>query len=330
MKTTPITASIIIVSFNTRDLLRECLQTLAKEAVNLNYEVIVIDNASADGSADMVATEFPTAPLIRSSTNLGFAAANNLGFAQAQGRYVVLLNSDAFLTKQALTKAITFMETHPNVGMGGARLIGKDGSWQPSARMFPSLLNHFLTISGLSSKYAQSRFFGRVDRTWANPAESASVDWVPGAFAIIRRSVLETVGYFDEQFFLYYEEVDLCKRIKTLGYEIWYLPEVVVIHLGGESSKTLEKMTISKSGTQVALWQLRSALLFYRKHHGAGWAWLWMQLENVWHLLRIWKNTFHTHPEQQLKIAYSQNIRQLLQQAWHDTQGGRISPPRPW
>ncbi|OQW94400.1 MAG: glycosyl transferase [Beggiatoa sp. IS2] len=327
---TALDISIVIVSFNTRDILRECLQTLIKEANTLNHEVIVIDNASIDKSAEMVATEFPTVQLIRSPINLGFAAANNLGFAQAKGRYIILLNSDAFLTAQALTKALTFMETHPNVGMGGARLIGKDGAWQPSARIFPSLLNHLLTISGLSTKYAKSRFFGRVDRTWANPAQAAAVDWVPGAFAIIRRSVLETVGYFDEQFFLYYEEVDLCKRIKTAGHEIWYLPEVVVVHLGGESSKTLEDMTISKSGTQIALWQLRSNLLFYRKHYGLLWTWLWMQLENVWHLLRIWKNTFQAHPEQELKIAYSKKIRQLLQQAWQDTRGGRVSPPRPW
>jgi len=330
MKTTTPDVSIIIVSFNTRDLLRECLQTLIKEAGTLCYEVLVIDNASADGSADMVAVEFPTVHLIRSTINLGFAAANNLGFAQAQGRYVVLLNSDAFLTAQALTKAVTFMEVHPNVGMSGARLMGRDGAWQPSARMFPSLLNHLLTLSGLSTKYAQSKFFGRVDRTWADPVEPASVDWVPGAFAIIPRSVLETVGYFDEQFFLYYEEVDLCKRIKMAGYEIWYLPEVIVIHLGGESSKTLENVVLSKSGTQVALWQLRSTFLFYRKHYGALRTWLWMQLENVWHLLRVWKNTLSTQPEQKLKVVHSQGIRQLLKQAWRDTNGGRISPPRPW
>lgn len=329
-KTTELDVSIIIVSFNTREILRTCLQTLAKEACTLIYEVIVIDNASIDNSADMVAESFPTVHLIRSSVNLGFAAANNLGFAQAQGRYVVLLNSDAFLTTQTLIKAVAFMDVHPEVGMSGAQLIGQEGDWQPSARMFPSLLNHFLTLSGLATKYATSKFFGRVDRTWADPQQPAHVDWVPGAFAIIPRSVLETVGYFDENFFLYYEEVDLCKRIKMQGYEIWYRPEIVVIHLGGESSKTLENVVISKSGTQVMLWQLRSALLFYRKHHGIMWAWLWMQLENSWHRLRIWKNAIHPHSEQNPKVVYSKLVRQLLHQAWHETQGGRISPPRPW
>lgn len=322
--------SIIIVSFNTCHVLKECLQTLMKETHSIRHEVIVIDNASKDGSAEMVTQEFPHVQLICSPTNLGFAAANNVGFAQAHGKYVVLLNSDAFLTDHALTKAVAFMETHPNVGMTGARLISRDGSWQPSARMFPGLLNHFLTLSGLAARYPKSKFLGRVDRTWADPLQPASVDWIPGAFAIIRRTVLETVGYFDEDFFLYYEEVDLCKRIKAAGYEVWYLPEIVVIHLGGESSKTLKDMMISTKGNQVSLWQLRSALLFYRKHHGALWTWLWMQLENTWHLLRMWKNRWSSYPNRGYKVTFSQTARQLLRQAWQDTQGGRISPPRPW
>ena len=321
--------SIVIVSFNTRDLLRECLQILAKYADDVHYEILVIDNASRDGSADMVAQEFPTAKLIRSPVNLGFAAANNLGFIQAVGRYVVLLNSDAFVTEHGLAQAVSYMQQHSDVGLAGARLTGKNGEWQPSARMFPSLLTHFLTLSGLAAKYPNSRFFGQCDRTWANPDEVAEVDWVPGAFSIIRRDVLEQVGYFDENFFLYYEEVDLCRRIKRMGYRIMYLPQVTVIHLGGESSKTLN-LEISSAGTQVTLWQMRSALLFFHKHHGKLSTWLWWQLENNWHRLREWKNARVATPEAQMKVNYSKNWRKLLKQAWLDTQGGKISPPRPW
>jgi len=317
--------SVIIVSFNTCKLLRECLQTLAKEAGSVSYETIVIDNASRDGSADRVAREFPNVQLIRSEVNLGFAVANNRGFAQARGRYVVLLNSDAFLTTHALSRAVTFMDTHPQVALTGAQLVGKDGSWQPSARMFPSLLNHFLTLSGLSNKYPKSRFFGRVDRTWADHNQTASVDWVPGAFTIIRRSILEEIGYFDERFFLYYEEVDLCRRFKAAGYDIYYCPEIVVIHLGGESSKTLKEHTLSTSGTQINLWQIRSTLLFYRKHYGLLATWAWLQLESGWHTLRMWKNA--RFPE---KASYSRQVSRLLKQAWQETQGGRVSPPHPW
>ncbi|MDM8567023.1 glycosyltransferase family 2 protein [Candidatus Halobeggiatoa sp. HSG11] len=316
--------SVIIVSFNTRDLLRDCLNTLIKEAGNINYEIIVIDNASKDDSANMVATEFPDIKLICSTENLGFAAANNLGFAQAQGDYIVLLNSDAFLWPHALERSLEYIQANPKIGIGGARLINPDESWQPSARLFPSLLNHLIVISGLANKYPKSKFFGRMDRTWADTNQAASVDWVPGAFSIMPRKVLEKVGYFDEQFFLYCEEVDLCKRFKMAGYEVYYWPDVTVIHLGGESSKSLTDLEMSTSGKQINLWQIRSTLLYYRKHHGLIITWLWMQLENNWHLLRIWKNCFNQ------KANNSKTMRKLLKQAWHETQGGKISPPRPW
>ncbi len=322
--------SVIIVSFNTCDLLRKCLQTLIKEAGNVNYETIVIDNASKDGSADMVEREFPEMQLIRSLENLGFAAANNLGFAKAQGHYVVLLNSDAFLKPQALEKSLAYMQADSTIGVGGARLIGKEGHLQPSARMFPTLLNHFLMISGLAAKYPHSKFFGHFDRTWADPDVPAIVDWVPGAFSIIPRSVLEKVGYFDEKFFLYAEETDLCRRIQTAGYHILYWPDVVVVHLGGESTYSLKHLTKSGSGKSILLWQIRSILLLYYKHYGALSVWLWMQMENIWHLARALKNSLSKQADKKLKVAHSKTVRKLLRQAWHDTQGGRISPPRPW
>jgi len=322
--------SIIIVSFNTCNLLRECLQLLQQEAHAIPHEIIVIDNASRDGSADMVAAEFSEVILLRSAVNLGFGAANNLGFAKAQGRYVVLLNSDAFVKPNALQQAIKVMDAHPRAGLAGACLVGRDGGWQPSARLFPNLLNHVLTISGLAAKYPNSRFFGRVDFTWSSPQQAIEVDWVPGAFSIIRRDVLETVGYFDEIFFLYYEEVDLCWRIKQQGYQVWYFPEIEIIHLGGESAKTLLDLNFSQGGKQVTLWQFRSALLFYRKHHGWFSTWLWLKIEILWHRLRIWKNKNHVNASQRLKAENSQVLRQLLKQAWEETQGGKLSPPRPW
>ena len=322
--------SVVIVSFNTRDLLRECLDTLAAEAGGVRYEAIVVDNASRDGSADLVATEFPDARLIRSEVNLGFAAANNRGFAIAQGRYVVLLNSDAFPRPLALPKAVAHMDADPNIGLGGAWLVGRDDSWQPSARLFPSPLNDFLTLSGLAARFPKSHFFGRVDRTWADPGEPADVDWVPGAFSIIRRDVLEQVGSFDEAFFLYYEEVDLCRRIKAAGYKVCYWPDVVVVHLGGESSKTLEHLTLSSSGAQLTLWRLRSAYLYYRKQHGLFTAWLARQVEQYWHALRAWKNGRHADAGRRAKAEESQAIVTLIKQAWRETDGGRVSPPRPW
>lgn len=321
--------SVIIVSFNTCNILRRCLQTLLKKAGAVQFETIVVDNASQDDSADMVEREFPQVNLIRSPINLGFAAANNLAFQQATGEFIVLLNSDAFLTEEALSLSLQLMRDNPNIGIGGARLIGRDNSWQPSARMFPNLLNHFLTLSGLAYKYPKSKFFGRFDRTWANPNLAAEVDWVPGAYSIIRHDVLKQVNYFDEKFFLYYEEVDLCRRVKQAGYAVWYFPDVMVVHIGGESSKTL-RLNMSDSGSQISLWQMRSALIFYYKHYGTAYAWLWLQLEKQWHRIRYWKNIGSRNPDKQEKAHYSNEWIKLLNQAWYDTRGGKSSPSRPW
>lgn len=323
-------ASIVIVSFNTREVLRECLETLRRESEGVTYETIVVDNASRDGSADMVAADFPDVRLIRSDVNLGFGAANNRGFEVARGRYVVLLNSDAFLKPGALRKSIEYMDADPTIGLGGARLIGRNDDWQPSARMFPSPLNDFLILSGLSTRYPRSRFFGRADRTWASPDDSADVDWVPGAYGVIRRDVLEKIGHFDEAFFLYYEEVDLCRRIRAAGYRIRYWADVRVIHLGGESSKTIKRLTFSSSGSQLTLWRMRSELLYYRKHHGWLGARAVKALESGWHRLRAWKNGRSADDGRVAKAEESRVIVALKAQAWRETSAGRISPPRPW
>lgn len=321
--------SIIIVSFNTRQLLRECLAAVFEYGKNLTLEVIVIDNASKDESAEMVRQEFPHARLIESVVNLGFAAANNLGFRLSQGRYLVLLNSDAFIHKGTLQAAFRHMENNPLIGLGGGRLIGRDGSWQPSARMFPSLLNDFLHLSGLASLYPHSRFFGRADATWKKAEGSYPCDWVPGAFAIIKREALEKVNYFDERFFLYYEEVDLCQKIKNLGYEVWYWGDVVVTHLGGESSKAIKHLSLSASGTQLTLWRMRSQLLYYYKHGGSLRAWLSAQMEILWHGMRAWKNRASS-PESKRKALDSELTVELMKQAWKDTAGGQNTPHTPW
>jgi GT2 family glycosyltransferase len=321
--------SVVIISFNTCSVLRECLQELQKETAVLPSEVFVVDNNSSDRSAEMVAAEFTAVTLIRSSINLGFAAANNRAFPSCKGKYVVLLNSDAFLRPGSLQRAIGHMESSPAVGLGGAKLIGRDGSFQPSARMFPSLLNEFLSLSGLSARFPKSRLFGRQDRTWADQSEPAQADWVPGAFAIIRRDVLEQVEYFDEAFFLYHEEVDLCRRIKRAGYEIWYWPDIVVVHLGGESSKTVSSLSMSESGAQLTLWRMRSELIYYRKHLGCS-AWFVKSLEKLWHEIRARKNGSSADPASALKTMDSRRTIALMKQAWFETQGGRVSPRRPW
>ena len=326
----PPEASVVVVSFNTRDVTRDCLQALRREAGGVRTELIVVDNASRDGSADMVAAEFPEAVVVRSETNLGFAAANNLGFARAQGRYVVLLNSDAFLTPSALPLSLEKMDSHPRCGFAGGRLVGRDGAWQPSGRLFNSPLNDFLAISGLAASHPTSTFFGRFDRTWADPMVAAEVDWVPGAYAIIRREALEQVGFFDERFFLYYEEVDLCRRVKNAGWHVWYWPDIEVVHFGGESSKTLARLSLSSKGSQLTLWRMRSMFLYYRKHHGLPGAMTARAVEEGLHRIRLAKNWGRRDHDGTAKAEESRAIVSLLAQAWHETRGGRLSPPRPW
>ena len=326
MKSSPKT-SVIIVSFNTCEILRACLTRLFQCTKGLDTEVIVVDNHSRDRSADMVAKDFPAVKLICSDINLGFAAANNVGFKAASGDFILLLNPDALLEPDALHKALAHMAENPDIGMGGGRLLDREGREQPSARLYPSLLNEALVISGLAARFPKSRFFGRFDRTWDNSGQAARVDWVPGAFALIRKEALDAVGGFDERFFLYYEEVDLCLRLRKAGWSIWYWPDVVIRHWGGESSKTVEHVEFSSSGSQLTLWRMRSALLYYRKHQGPIAAFLVALLEAGWHQLRAHRARLQGNPRKQHE---SSRVVALMRRAWDETHCGSISPQRPW
>ena len=322
--------TIIIVSYNTCDILRQCLQKLYQNSGDLTFEVIVVDNASKDNSVDMVRAEFPHVRLVNSQINLGFAAANNVAFRLGRGNYFILLNSDAFIQPNTLQQFYDRMEEQKKVGIAGGLLVNTNGSCEPSARLFPSLLNDFLQMSGLGSKFPKSRFFGRYDRTWEHPEISCETDWVPGAFCIIRRSALKNVGYFDERFFLYFEEVDLCKRMKKRGYSIWYWGDLSITHIGGESSKTVSHELFSQAGAQLTLWRMRSQLLYYRKHKGFIGAWLSKTLEITWNALRRWKNRRCTDVLSQEKAEESNTLIRLMKQAWKETRGGKLSPPKPW
>jgi GT2 family glycosyltransferase len=321
--------SIVIVSFNTRDVLRECLQSVEREATGLRVEVLVVDNHSSDGSPEMIEREFPNVRLFRGEANLGFASANNVALDEARGRYSVLLNSDAFLRPGALTLAVQHMDEDPSAGLAGARLVGRDDAWQPSARMFPSLLTDFFVMTGLAGRFPKSRLFGSFDRTWADPMLPAETDWVPGAFSIIRAEALKKTGLFDPEFFLYSEEVDLCRRIRKAGYTVWYWPDIVVTHIGGESSRQVKSLEMSSAGAQLILWSMRSTLLYYRKHHGSA-AWRAKLLQLGLLRLIVLRNGFSRDLRRQARARETRKLIALMKQAWKDTQGGRISPPRPW
>jgi GT2 family glycosyltransferase len=184
-------------------------------------------------------------------------------------------------------------------------------------------------MTGLASRFPQSHIFGSFDRTWADQSVASEVDWVPGAFSIIRAEVIEQVGFFDPAFFLYSEEVDLCRRIKAAGWQIWYWPDISIIHIGGESSRQVKTLEMSSTGAQLVLWRMRSTLLYYRKHHG--WkAWLAKMLELTLYRLIVIRNSFSKTPRRIARAKEHRNLIVLMKQAWKDTDGGRNSPPRPW
>jgi len=321
--------SILIVSFNTKAVLRECLESVKLSSRDLAVETIVVDNCSRDGSAAMVREEFPWVNVIESPENLGFGRANNLAFEAARGRYIVLLNSDAFLQANTLCLSLEKMEADPSVGLASGRLVGRDGELQPSARMFPSPVRQLLVISGLADKYPKSRFFGQADRTWADPMQAAEVDWVPGAYSIIPARVLREHGFFDPRFFLYYEEVDLCLRIQNAGFKIMYWPEICIVHVGGESSRQVKTLEMSQTGAQLVLWRMRSTLLYYRKHKGSMAA-VACWLEEIWYMLRGWRNRLRGSEEAKVEVRNQERLASLMARAWKETSGGRVSPPQPW
>jgi GT2 family glycosyltransferase len=242
---------------------------------------------------------------------------------------MVLLNSDAFFHPGALSLAIEHMGADKTAGVGGARLVGPGGEWQPSARAFPTIWLVFVVFSGLASRYPHSRIFGAFDRTWASPDLEAEVDWVPGAFSIMRREALVETGLFDPQFFLYSEEVDLCRRVKAKGFRILYWPDVVVTHIGGESGRQLTTLKFADGEAQVVLWRMRSTLLYFRKHHGFR-VWEIRRLEDAMHALRWLRNRWSKNPARRHRAEEAKVLLALMRQAWKETNGGRVSPPRPW
>jgi len=260
----------LLVSFNTRGLLAPCLDALAAARAPLgDSPVIVVDNASSDGSAEYLEQHYPDVRLIRSGKNLGFGRANNLGLPEVRSKYLLLLNTDAFVEPDALTKTLAFMESTPDCGILGVRLVGRDGDLQPSCRYFPTPYNTFLARTGLARWLPAARMIDDMD--WAHD-EVRECDWVPGCFYLIRRELLDRVGLFDPRYFLYYEEVDHCFAAKAAKFKVMYYPHVSVVHIGGESAKSLG--AISTSGRQLSVLQIESAQIYFRKNHGlAGLLW---------------------------------------------------------
>ncbi len=230
--------SIVVVNWNTKDMTRDCLASVRAGLDNLDAEIIVVDNASTDGSADMVEAEFPESVLIRNMENRGFAAANNQGFDVACGRYVLLLNTDTLIHGDVLPASVAWLDAQCDVGAMGCRVLNTDGSVQLTCSMYPSFLNLALQLSGLA-KLPGSRFFGRYQmRDW-NRDTVREVEVISGCYMLVRRTILSEVGGLDEAFFFYGEETDWCQRIRAAGWKLVFAPLGEITHHGGGSVKAL-------------------------------------------------------------------------------------------
>ena len=231
--------SIIIVSWNVRALLRMCLHSIYRSLSDstIQVEVIVVDNNSQDGSAEMVAQEFPQVTLLRNDGNLGFTKANNQGIALAKGRYVLLLNPDTELAPGALTSLLNYADSNPDIGVVGPKLLFPDGSVQSSRRHFPTLLTGCIESTILQRFFPDHPALRRYYVLDASNDDVQEVDWVVGACMLVRREVIDQVGAFDERFFMYSEELDWCYRIKRVGWRVAYLPAARVIHYEAKSSE---------------------------------------------------------------------------------------------
>jgi len=270
--------SILIVSYNTRELTRRCLQSILDSRPAARHEILVVDNASADGSAEMVEREYPSARLLRSDVNLGFAAGNNLARRHARGERFLLLNPDTRVLGDAIDRLLDFSRAHPEAGITGGRTLHDDGSLNPwSCRGRPTPWGLFCQATGLTAAFRMHPLF---DPASLGPWQRDSVrevDVVVGCFLMITRELWDTLGGFDETFFMYGEETDLCLRARALGFRPMVTPEAAVVHHGGASEPTEASKLVRLFAAHV---------LLFRKHWSSPARWFGVAMLHLWALSR--------------------------------------------
>lgn len=253
------TLSIIIVNWNTRDLTKQTIESVYRETHNLDFEIILVDNASADDTVAVIKKEFPQVILIENTDNLGFAKANNQGMKIAKGKYMMLLNSDTVVLGRALNRLTEYMEAHPDVMMAGPKLLNADKTFQHACRRnLPNPINSFFHLFGLVTLFPHSKFVNNYKKYADDPNVTEPVPALSGAGMFFRREVFETIGGLDETFFMYGEDLDFCKRIYDKGWKTVFVHDAEIIHFGGQSSK--KRRTQSLVNFYDAMW------IYFKKH----------------------------------------------------------------
>ena len=254
-----LTVSLVIVSWNARDYLMQCLASLSAEACRYPFEIIVVDNASSDGSAEAVAEGYANVRLIRNSENLGFSKANNIGISASIGRYLCLINSDVKVLPNCISRLVDYCEEHLNVGMVGPHIFGGDGKLQRTCRGFPTVWNMFCRALALDALCPRNKVFNGYKLYHWRQDSLKPVDILTGCFWLVRRDALRQVGLLDENFFMYGEDMDWCKRFWNKGWPIVFVPSAEAIHYGGASS--------SSSPVRFYIERHRADLQYWKKHH---------------------------------------------------------------
>jgi len=258
-RTSVIEISVIIVNYNVKEFLEQSLVSVQKALKKIRSEIIVIDNASTDGSVEFLKKRFPKVKLIENKENLGFARSSNLGMKQAKGAYLAILNPDTIVQEDTFSKMLKFFQENPDTGMLGCKILNPDGTLQLACRRsFPTPWVAFTKLSGLSHLFSKSKLFGKYNLTYLDPDLSYEVEAISGSFMMIQKQVLKDVGYLDEEFFLYGEDLDWCFRIREGGWKVRYFPGTKIIHFKGESSRKAQFDNIT--------FFYKSMALFARKH----------------------------------------------------------------
>jgi GT2 family glycosyltransferase len=265
------TLSVVIVNYNVKHFLEQCLISVYKALKDIDAEVFVVDNASADGSCQMVRQRFPEVKLIENTVNYGFSYANNQAIRMAKGEFVLLLNPDTVVEEDTFSKCIAFMQSHPEAGSISVKMIDGKGKFLPeSKRAMPSPMVSFYKIFGLSRLFPKSRIFARYHLGHLDPNQTHEIEILPGAFMFMRKEALGRVGLLDEDFFMYGEDIDLSFRIVKGGYKNYYFPETTIIHYKGESTK--------KGSINYVLVFYKAMMIFARKHFSRKNAWFYIAL----------------------------------------------------
>jgi len=254
------TLSIIIVNWNTKQLLNNCLRSIYENAKKIDFEIIVIDNASSDNSVKMVKEQFPQVTLIENHKNLGFAKANNQGLKVAKGKYILFLNSDTQVISNAIEIMVDFMEKNPNIGASGCKLLYPNAKLQHSCRMFPNFCVYLLITLGIRHLIPNAKIFRRYLMLDWDYNEIREVDQLMGAFIMTSRKVINRIGGFDERFWMYFEEVDFCYRVKKANWRIVFNPRAKIIHYLSQSGKQWTRFKKTKEA-QISMRK------YFKKHH---------------------------------------------------------------